>query len=146
MRLFLTLLFVFASNSWALQCGELSSEQTIAENLNKHIFTALVTEAKIVDDKVVAKFNLIESFKGSPETLESVSTYYDETGSLGIVVGRKYFFIVTELGIYNICSGSGLLDWSDYSELSFAEYENYQKFYRELRNYYRAYNKRLWRQ
>jgi hypothetical protein len=103
----------------------------------------MVLSAKVDGDYVVANFKVDETFKGAPESLESVSTRYSPEGSLGIVVGRKYFFIVGNMGQYNKCSGTGLLDWSVYSDLSIPDYFVYADVYRELKEYYRAYNKSI---
>jgi len=137
--LFLSIFYI--NNSWALSCGIFSSSEVIASEFNVHIFTGSVLSAQVEGDYVVATFNVDEVFKGSPDTLSSVSTRYSTEGSLGIVVGKKYFFIVGNTGLYNICSGTGLLEWSGYSNMSIQEYDVYVDFYRELMEYYRAYNK-----
>jgi len=144
MRTLITLISIFfTSSSWALSCGSPSSSDIIASELNSHIFTATVLSAKIDGDYVVASFDVIETFKGKPETLKSVSTRYSTDGSLGIVVGREYFFIVGNTGLFNRCTGTGLLQWRDYSSLSVQEHFVYVDLYRELTEYYRAYNKPL---
>jgi hypothetical protein len=138
--IFLFSLF-YVSNSWALSCGKLSSPEVIASEFNVHIFTGIVLSAKVEDDHVLGTFDVDEVFKGDPSTLKYVSTRYSRNGSLGIVVGRKYFFIVGNTGLYNICSGTGLLEWSGYSNTTVQEHFEYVDLYRELTEYYRAYNK-----
>jgi len=105
------LALMYAPTTWGCQCFGLSVEEQV--EMAAHVFRARVTSAEVVesypegDGKVKARFDVIATLKGTPETLDGVVTPLGAGAcEIPIIVGLEYVFFVTADGEANSCGGT----------------------------------------
>ncbi|MCU7797064.1 MAG: hypothetical protein KZQ75_08040 [Candidatus Thiodiazotropha sp. (ex Myrtea spinifera)] len=94
MKQVIILIFMWAPGfSWACSCVETSDETAYANS--KSVMLVKITDTKLVPSKekgevVQAKFNVIETFKGTTGELELLQSTVEWTCSTALISGHKY--------------------------------------------------------
>ena len=115
---------------WGCSCVNLSPEQKFAEA--HAVFLARITSAYEVKvgapegakhrDRVRAKFEVKETFKGNPSKLKYVESGYGGPDcGVELLVGGTYLFYTNPAGETNRCAGSAYANLSNQDNLKFLE-------------------------
>ena len=114
MRVLFFIIIIFYSNSSiASKC--FVNEDTILENVQfTNVFVGVVTKAYFEEfadlrggKRAVVEFDLVETLKGTPETLKIVYFVHD---AHSIMLGQRHLFVTDSKGFSHICGGSGYLE------------------------------------
>lgn len=95
-----------AGNAAACSCREKSRE--VLFRSAEAVFFARVTETRLVDTHVEARFEVIESFKQGRRKIDTVIDPVCAIGncSICLIAGHDYIFFVNDRGYVGMCTGS----------------------------------------